>query len=105
LFSAIVSTLKQIPESTLQSLSSETQLVKSLAFGLGVVQGMFVARQLFGAHGLNQWYPFNQVQMIQSIEGLKGRLLKSSEDDEPKLDEMIHMFSEVSSDTYFPLSV
>ncbi|KAK3108743.1 hypothetical protein FSP39_014630 [Pinctada imbricata] len=93
-FLAIVSTLKQVPKEALESVSKEPQIIRTVAFGLGVIQGMLVARQLFGSQGLNQWYPFNRVQMEQSLEALTGKLLKSEEPD-PKLDAMADIFSQL----------
>lgn len=93
---AIVSTLKQIPTELLEKVSTEPQMVRTIAFGLGVIQGMLVARQLFGAQGLNQWYPFNQVQMEQALVALTGKMLKSEEQQAPKVDNMVEIFAKVS---------
>lgn len=71
-------------------------MVRTIAFGLGVIQGMLVARQLFGAQGLNQWYPFNQVQMEQALVALTGKMLKSEEQQAPKVDNMVEIFAKVS---------
>ena len=94
IITAIVSTLKQVPQEALENLSKEPQIMRTIAFGLGVIQGMLTARQLFGSQGMNQWYPFNRVQMEQALEALTGRLLKSEEPD-PKLDAMADIFSKV----------
>eukprot|EP00105_Crassostrea_gigas_P044993 XP_019929141.1 PREDICTED: dynein beta chain, ciliary isoform X4 [Crassostrea gigas] len=95
LHSAIVSTLKQIPTELLEKVSTEPQMVRTIAFGLGVIQGMLVARQLFGAQGLNQWYPFNQVQMEQALVALTGKMLKSEEQQAPKVDNMVEIFAKL----------
>lgn len=91
-----MSTLKQIPPELLEKVSTEPQMVRTIAFGLGVIQGMLVARQLFGAQGLNQWYPFNQVQMEQALVALTGKMLKSEEQQAPKVDNMVEIFAKVS---------
>ena len=70
-------------------------MVRTIAFGLGVIQGMLMARQLFGAQGLNQWYPFNQVQMEQALLALTGKMLKSDEQQAPKVDTMAEIFAKV----------
>ncbi|XP_069115919.1 uncharacterized protein [Argopecten irradians] len=95
LHTAIVSTLKQVDSGIMGKVASEPQLIRTMAFGVAVVQGMLVARQLFGTQGLNQWYPFNSVQIEQSIEALSGQLLKGTEDAEPKLDEITNLFTEL----------
>ena len=94
-FPAIVSTLKQVPVELLDKVSTEPQMVRTIAFGLGVIQGMLMARQLFGAQGLNQWYPFNQVQMEQALLALTGKMLKSDEQQAPKVDTMAEIFAKV----------
>lgn len=95
-FSAIVSTLKQVPVDLLDKVSTEPQMVRTIAFGLGVIQGMLVARQLFGAQGLNQWYPFNRVQMEQALFALTGKMLKTEDQQAPKVDTMAEIFAKVS---------
>nr|XP_022320176.1 dynein beta chain, flagellar outer arm-like isoform X6 [Crassostrea virginica] len=97
LHSAIVSTLKQVPVELLDKVSTEPQMVRTIAFGLGVIQGMLMARQLFGAQGLNQWYPFNQVQMEQALLALTGKMLKSDEQQAPKVDTMAEIFAKAES--------
>ncbi|XP_052060514.1 uncharacterized protein LOC127700861 isoform X4 [Mytilus californianus] len=97
LHSAIVSTLKQTSNGgVFDKLSTESQVIKSIAFGLSVIQGMLSSRQLFGSQGLNQWYPFNRVQMEQAIEILTGKLLRPDGTD-PKVDKMTNMFAQMES--------
>ncbi|XP_056010102.1 uncharacterized protein LOC125667097 [Ostrea edulis] len=97
LHSAIVSTLKQVPVDLLDKVSTEPQMVRTIAFGLGVIQGMLVARQLFGAQGLNQWYPFNRVQMEQALFALTGKMLKTEDQQAPKVDTMAEIFAKAES--------
>ena len=41
---------------------------RSLLFGVGVIHGLLVARQMFGSRGLSQVYSFTAAHMQQSIE-------------------------------------
>ena len=86
--------MKQTPDGVYNKLATESQTIKSIAFGLSVIQGMLISRQLFGSQGLNQWYPFNTVQMEQAIDVLTGKLLRPDGQD-PTLDKMINMFVQV----------
>ncbi|XP_062610301.1 uncharacterized protein LOC134272083 isoform X2 [Saccostrea cucullata] len=70
-------------------------MIRTIAFGLGVIQGMLVARQLFGAQGLNQWYPFNRVQMEQALVALTGKMLKTEDQQAPKVDTMAEIFAKL----------
>lgn len=93
-FAAIVSIMKQASHGAFEKLATESQLIKSIGFGLSVIQGMLQSRQLFGSQGLNQWYPFNMVQMEQAVEILTGKLLRPGGQD-PKTDKMTNMFAQV----------
>ncbi|KAJ8316217.1 hypothetical protein KUTeg_006231 [Tegillarca granosa] len=97
LHTAIVSTLKQCPQQALAKTSSEAQTIRMLTFGIGVIQGVLASRQLFGAQGLNQWYPFNKVQMEQAIDLLTGRIIRSGESEDPNLEILTGMISKVST--------
>ncbi|KAJ8316357.1 hypothetical protein KUTeg_006371 [Tegillarca granosa] len=95
LHTAIVSTLKQCPQQALAKTSSEAQTIRMLTFGIGVIQGVLASRQLFGAQGLNQWYPFNKVQMEQAIDLLTGRIIRSGESEDPNLEILTGMISKL----------
>ena len=60
LFSAIITSLRQIPTEVWEEIEKESALIRSLAFAMAVVQGCLVARQLFGSGGLSRWYPLGK---------------------------------------------
>ncbi|WAR04811.1 DYH1B-like protein [Mya arenaria] len=67
LHTAIVSTMKQVPPKVWEAVLQESQAIRNIAFSISIIQAMLVARQLFGAQGLSQFYPFSNVQTGQAI--------------------------------------
>nr|KAG5702033.1 hypothetical protein BaRGS_015768 [Batillaria attramentaria] len=87
---AIVTALRQVPYELWEELSKESNLVKGLSFGMAVIQGVLVARQLFGSAGLTRWYPFGLTQIINAIWFVIGTPLQSQEGGEPSLDDLCY---------------
>jgi len=95
---AIVSTLKQVPAKVWEKVLEESQGLRNIAFAVAVIQAMLVARQLFGAQGLTQFYPFSNVQTSQAIALVLGKLLRPPDEDagEPDKEWLTQVVSEVS---------
>ncbi|KAK7479595.1 hypothetical protein BaRGS_00029144 [Batillaria attramentaria] len=87
---AIVTALRQVPYELWEELSKESNLVKGLSFGMAVIQGVLVARQLFGSAGLTRWYPFGLMQIVNAIWFVIGTPLQSQEGGEPSLDDLCY---------------
>ena len=97
LFSAIVSTLKQVSPKVWENVLSESQNIRNIVFAVCVIQSMLAARQLFGTQGLNQYYPFTQVQTTQAINLVLSRMLRPSDEEggEPNKEKLIDLVSKV----------
>ncbi|XP_071095883.1 uncharacterized protein [Haliotis cracherodii] len=86
--SAIVNTLQKIPADVWEKVRQENQMVRSLVYGIAVIQGVLVARQLFGSLGLSQWYPFDTVEISCAVSMVTGTLLRKKDETEPGLEEL-----------------
>ena len=111
-FTAIVSTMKQVAPKVWDNVLSEPQSIRNIAFAMCVIQSMLAARQLFGTQGLNQYYPFTQVQTSQAINLTLSRMLRQVDEEggEPVKEKLIDMvskvgFVEISSSLAFFLHV
>ncbi|KAL5020327.1 hypothetical protein ScPMuIL_003219 [Solemya velum] len=86
-----MSTLKQVDSDTWTEVHQESQLARTIVYGFALIQGILVSRQLFGAQGLSQWYPFNDVLIKQAIGFITGNLLKAGDDSKlPDLEDLCH---------------
>ncbi|XP_052258855.1 uncharacterized protein LOC127863384 isoform X2 [Dreissena polymorpha] len=97
LHSAIVTTMKQVPAKVWEAVLSETQGIRNIAFAVAIIQAMLVGRQLFGAQGLTQYYPFSGVQTGQAISLVLSRLLRPADDatGEPDKQKLTQLISQV----------
>lgn len=95
MFVAIVSSLKQVPEELWSRVRGGTQFGRCAVFGAAVIQGVLSARQLFGASGLSQWYPFTSVQITHAIKTILSADHDSS-DRELQTDTLCSLLSKVS---------
>ncbi|XP_053409232.1 uncharacterized protein LOC123561373 isoform X4 [Mercenaria mercenaria] len=97
LHTAIVSTMKQIPTKVWELVLHETQNIRNIAFSIAVIQSMLAARQLFGAQGLSQYYPFTEVQTGQAILLVVGRLLRPTDEEggEPNKEKLTQLITQV----------
>lgn len=64
---------------------------------MAIIQAMLVARQLFGAQGLSEFYPFLSVQTSQAIGLVLSRYLRPSDEDggEPDKEKLTQIISQV----------
>jgi len=95
--SAIVSTLKQVPPKIWEAVTQESSPVRNVAFSVCIIQAMLAARQLFGAQGLNEFYPFLPVQTSQAIMLVLSRFLRPADEDsgEPDKEKLTQIISQV----------
>lgn len=59
---------------------------------------MLAARQLFGAQGLSQYYPFTEVQTGQAILLVLSRILRPADEEggEPNKEKLTHLITQVN---------
>lgn len=90
-----MNTLQKIPADVWEKVRQENQMVRSLVYGIAVIQGVLVARQLFGSLGLSQWYPFDTVEISCAVSMVTGTLLRKKDETEPGLEELCFGLSKV----------
>ena len=90
--------MKQVTPKVWENVLAETQSIRNIAFAVCVIQSMLTARQLFGTQGLNQYYPFTQVQTTQAISLTLSRLLRKVDEEvgDPDKAKLIDIISKVS---------
>ena len=84
-----------MPQSTWEVTSSLSQNVKLSIYAIGITHGLLVARQMFGARGLSQFYSLDGSKYIQAIDNVIAIVSKAGEGD-VRIDEICDMFSWVS---------
>ncbi|CAH1797693.1 unnamed protein product [Owenia fusiformis] len=72
---AISTALKSLKQSDWNKTNEFATQMKTALFGVGVVQGVLIVRQLYGARGVSQWNPLSRVQIQQAIDILCGGIL------------------------------
>ena len=66
--SAISAAFKGVATDVWDRVELEASINRSVLFGVGVVHGLLVARQMFGSRGLSQFYSLTTAHMQQSVE-------------------------------------
>lgn len=92
--------MKQVPTKVWELVLQEPQNIRNIAFSICVIQSMLVARQLFGAQGLSQYYPFKEVQTGQAILLVLSKMLRPTDEDggEPDKEKLTQLVTQVCRD-------
>ncbi|XP_078672103.1 uncharacterized protein LOC144911712 isoform X1 [Branchiostoma floridae x Branchiostoma belcheri] len=91
---AIGAALSSVPPQSWDKLRDKSNNIRNMVFGLCVVQGVLLARQLYGTRGLSLQYPLSGVQLQQGIDILVGKALNEG-GEEPTVDEACKALAEM----------
>ena len=64
---AIGAALRSVPPKQWDMIREQSLRVKQAVYGVGVVQGLLMARQMLGTRGTTQFYPLSTAQLVQAI--------------------------------------
>ena len=88
--SAIVSAFNSVSQETWTLVQNQPDAVKALVFGIGVVHGLLLARQMFGTRGMSQQYALTGTVMEQAIHSVLGK-----DDTDSSMKQISHLVADV----------
>ncbi|XP_033103095.1 dynein heavy chain 9, axonemal-like [Anneissia japonica] len=88
---ALVSALNSIHPNNLGKVRDLSPVLRNTVYGVCVIHGILVARQMFGSRGMSQWYALNEVVINEAVQVI----LQAAAEREPSLPVLHHLLTEI----------
>ncbi|XP_071959570.1 uncharacterized protein [Antedon mediterranea] len=88
---AVISAVNSIHPSNISKVRDLSPVLRNTVYGVCVIHGMLIARQIFGSRGMSQWYLLDEVVINEAVQVI----LQAVSEREPSISVLHHLLTEI----------